>query len=94
MVRWFNRGNLAAGVPSASVDVPLESLVAAVLGRADAASVPVDRPLVYDLGEVEGVGLAVTDAIALPDGRVLLAPPRRTPRTPWTTAPSSRRPSR
>jgi hypothetical protein len=71
VVRWFNRGNLAAGVPSASVDVPLESLVAAVLGRADAASVPVDRPLVYDLGEVEGVGLAVTDAIALPDGRVL-----------------------
>jgi hypothetical protein len=71
VVRWFNRGNLAAGVPSASVDVPLESLVAAVLGRADAASVPVDRPLVYDLGGVEGVGLAVTDAIALPDGRVL-----------------------
>jgi hypothetical protein len=71
VVRWFNRGNLAAGVPSASVDVPLESLVAAVLGRADAASVPVDRALVYDLGEVEGVGLAVTDAIGLPDGRVL-----------------------
>ena len=71
VVRWFNRGNLAAGVPSASVDVPLESLVAAVLGRADAPSVPVDRPLVYDLGAVEGVGLAVTDAIALPDGRVL-----------------------
>jgi hypothetical protein len=35
--------------------------------------VPVDRPLGYELGEVAGVGLAVTDAIALPDGRVLLS---------------------
>ena len=72
-VRWFNRGNLAAGVPSASVDVPLEGLVGAVLGRGGAASVPVGAPRVYELGEVEGVGLAVTDAIALPDGRVLLS---------------------
>jgi hypothetical protein len=71
-IRWFNRGNLAAGVPSASVQVPVEGLVAAVLGRADPATVPVDRPQVYDLGEVEGVGLAVTDAIALPDGRVIV----------------------
>ena len=31
------------------------------------------QPRVYDLGAVEGVGLAVTDAIALPDGRVLLS---------------------
>jgi hypothetical protein len=48
-------------------------VVAAVLGRGAAASVPVGRPRVYQLGEVEGVGLAVTDAIALPDGRVLLS---------------------
>ncbi|MCW2695855.1 MAG: hypothetical protein JWR62_940 [Modestobacter sp.] len=72
-LRWFNRGNLTAGVPSASVDVPIAHLVAAVLGRLGAASVPVDRPLGYELGEVAGVGLAVTDAIALPDGRVLLS---------------------
>ena len=72
-VRWFNRGNLAGGVPSASVAVPLEGLVAAVLGRAPAHDVPVGDPHVYELGEVEGVGLAVTDAIALPDGRVLLS---------------------
>jgi len=72
-VRWFNRGNLAAGVPSAGVDVPLEDLVDAVLGRGDAESVPVGRPRVYELGKVEGVGLAVTDAIALPDGRMLLS---------------------
>ncbi|MCF6735998.1 hypothetical protein [Blastococcus sp. KM273129] len=73
VVRWFNRGNLAAGVRSASVDVPLHDLVAAVLGRADPAAVAVDRPRQYELGEVEGVGLAVTDAVALPDGRVLLS---------------------
>ncbi|MCZ2857668.1 DUF6910 family protein [Blastococcus sp. VKM Ac-2987] len=73
VVRWFNRGNLRAGVRSASVDVPLESLVAAVLGRVAASEVPVHRPQEYELGQVEGVGLAVTDAVALPDGRVLLS---------------------
>ena len=73
MVRWFNRGNLAAGVRSGSVDVPLDAVVAAVLGRAGAGSVPVGQPRGYDLGKVEGVGLEVTDAIALPDGRVLLS---------------------
>ncbi len=72
VVRWFNRGNLAAGVCSSSVDVPLEGIVAAVLGRG-AASVPITQPRRYELGEVEGVGLAVTDAITLPDGRVLLS---------------------
>ena len=72
-VRWFNRGNLAAGVRPGSVDVPLAGLVDAVLGRTDPASVPVEQPRVYDLGEVAGVGLAVTDAIALPDGRLLLS---------------------
>jgi hypothetical protein len=73
MLRWFNRGNLAAGVRSGSVDVPLDAMVTAVLGRAGAGSVPVRRPRGYDLGEVEGVGLEVTDAIALPDGRLLLS---------------------
>jgi hypothetical protein len=73
VLRWFNRGNLAAGVPSGSVEVPLEPLVAAVLGRGSADDVPVERPQTYELGEVEGVGLAVTDAIALPDGRGLLS---------------------
>jgi hypothetical protein len=72
-VRWFNRGNLAAGVRPGSIDVPLAALVDAVLDRTDAASVPVEQPRVYDLGEVAGVGLAVTDAVALPDGRLLLS---------------------
>jgi hypothetical protein len=72
-VRWFNRGNLAAGVRSASVDLPLAELVAAVLGHGGAPAVPLGQPRRYALGEVEGVGLEVTDAIALPDGRVLLS---------------------
>ena len=72
-VRWFNRGNLAAGVRPGSVDVPLAGLVDAVLGRGAAGAVPVEQPRVYDLGEVAGVGLAVTDAISLPDGRLLLS---------------------
>ncbi len=73
VVRWFNRGNLSAGVRSASVDVPLDALVGAVLGRVPPADVPVTEPREYELGAVEGVGLAVTDAIALPDGRTLLS---------------------
>lgn len=72
-MRWFSRGNLATGTPSASVDLPLAALVDAVLGRTAAAAVPVEHPRRYDLGEVGGVGLAVTDAVALPDGRVVLS---------------------
>jgi hypothetical protein len=72
-VRWFQRGNLAAGVPSASVDVPLVALVDAVLGGTGPTAVPVSGARTYDLGEVAGVGLAVTDAVALPDGRLLLS---------------------
>jgi hypothetical protein len=71
-VRWFQRGNLAAGVPSASVAVPLDALVAVVQGGTT-ADVPVGQRHVYDLGEVEGVGLAVTDAVVLPDGRTLVS---------------------
>ncbi len=72
-VRWYQRGNLVAGVASASVDVPLEDVVAAVLGRTGPAGVPLGEVRRYDLGEVDGVGLAVTDAVALPDGRELLS---------------------
>ncbi|MCZ2804528.1 hypothetical protein O2W18_05380 [Modestobacter sp. VKM Ac-2983] len=72
-VRWFHRGNLAAGAGPASVDLPLADLVAAVLGRGGADAVPISSPRSYDLGRVAGVGLAITDAVALPDGRVLLS---------------------
>lgn len=72
-LRWFSRGNLAAGLPSASVDLDLQGLLSAMRGTLDPAAVSVSSPLRYDLGEVDGVGLAVTDAVALPDGRVLLS---------------------
>ena len=70
-VRWFHRGLPAAGSPSASVDLDLAGVVAAALGRGDAADVEVARPVHYDLGSVDGVGLAVTDVVALPDGDLL-----------------------
>ncbi|RBY89279.1 hypothetical protein [Blastococcus sp. TF02A-30] len=72
-VRWFHRGIPAAGIATASVDVPLAWVLAAVLDRGDAGSVPVHRPRSYEFGTVDGVGLAVTDAVALPDGRVVLS---------------------
>ena len=73
VLRWFQRGNLAAGVPSCSADLPVGAVVDAVLGRGDPSAVPVGTVRRYELGEVEGVGLAVTDAVALPDGRTLLS---------------------
>lgn len=68
-LRWFQRG--AASLPSASVDVDLAALVAAV--ESAGGEVPVSGPRVYELGDVDGVALAVTDAVTLPDGRVLLS---------------------
>jgi CDP-diglyceride synthetase len=72
-LRWFNRGNLSAGLPSASVDLDLAGLMAALTGSADLESIRIGSRLSYDLGAIDGVGLAVTDAVALPDGRVLLS---------------------
>jgi len=72
-LRWFNRGNGRPGTLSGSVDVDLGGLVAAVLGSGPVEAVAVTRPAVHDLGAVRGVGLAVTDAVALPGGKVLLA---------------------
>ena len=67
-LRWFHRG--AADVPSASVDVPLDALLACF---DEPREVPVGSPRTYDLGTVDGVPLAVTDALALPDGTVLVS---------------------
>lgn len=73
VLRWYHRGLPAAGVPTGSVDLDAASAVAAVLGRASPSSVTVSAPTTYDLGEVDGVGLGITDAVALPDGTVLLS---------------------
>ncbi len=70
VLRWFQRGLPSAGAATASVDLPLDALLAAAAGG------PLDVPVLashsYDLGELAGVGLAVTDAVALGDGRVLV----------------------
>ena len=73
VLRWFQRGNLRAGVPSSSIDVDVRGLLDALQGLRDPADVPLRAPRHYDLGDVGGVGLAATDAVALPDGRVLLS---------------------
>ena len=70
-LRWFSRGS--ADLPSWSVDVDLDALLACFDDPHRAASVPVTGRRRYDLGTVDGVTLAVTDALALPDGRVLVS---------------------
>ena len=72
-LRWFHRGLPSAGLPSGSVDLELAETLAAVLGRADPGSVPVTNTRHYDFGEVDGIGLAATDAVALPGGAILVS---------------------
>lgn len=76
-LRWFHRGTRSAGLPagsaSASVDLDLATLMAALLGSGHVDDVRLGRVREYGLGEVAGVGLAVTDAVSLNDGRVLLS---------------------
>lgn len=71
-LRWFARGNLSAGVPSASVDVDPRRLVASVLSGS-AVELDLGEPRRYDFGTVDGVGLEVSDAVALPGGQVLVS---------------------
>ncbi len=71
-LRWFQRGNAAAGVPTACVDLGLAGLLAAVTGAAT-DEVEITGVRRYDLGAVDGVALAVTDAVALPGGQVLVS---------------------
>jgi Family of unknown function (DUF6910) len=67
-LRWFHRGLPAAGWPSASVDLPLAVPLADSLLLAQPTNV-----LRYDLGSFDGVGLAVTDAVSLGNGLVLVS---------------------
>lgn len=64
-LRWFHRGLPSAGLPTASVDLALSELVSVVAGEGDVARLVPGRVIRHDLGEVDGVGLAVTDAVAL-----------------------------
>ena len=70
-LRWFQRGLPSAGVPSASVDVALDGLLDVASGSP--AAVRVSGVRRYDLGTVAGVALAITDAVALPGGLVLVS---------------------
>jgi len=78
-LRWFQRGDRRRGVIDASVDVDLDALLAAVAGDADPARVAVGDVRRYDLGilddlDAEGsVPLAITDAVVLDRGRVLVS---------------------
>lgn len=72
-LRWFQRGHGRTGVASASIDVDLAALVAVVAGEAELATVTVGEVRRYDLGEVGGLPLAITDAVALPDGWVCVS---------------------
>lgn len=70
VLRWFHRGLPSAGSLPASVDLDLAEVLAVFEG----ASTPeVTSPRVYDLGEAGGVGLAITDAVVLPDGAILVS---------------------
>ena len=70
-LRWFHRGLPSAGLPSASVDLDLDEVLAAANGAMGAADLEVGNPVHYDLGSVDAVGLAITDVVALPDGDLL-----------------------
>jgi hypothetical protein len=68
-LRWFHRGLPTAGLPSGSVDLDLGTALAAAAGQPRTPQV--ETPRTYDLGSVDGVGLAITDVVALPDGDLL-----------------------
>jgi hypothetical protein len=65
-LRWFHRGVPSAGLPSGSVDLELADVLRAVSAPDGPQAVTVGAVRRYDLGTVHGVGLAVTDAVALP----------------------------
>jgi hypothetical protein len=71
VLRWFQRGLPSAGAPSASVDIPLDSLLGLAAGAPSAMRVSGVRR--YDLGTVAGVGLAITDAVTVSDRLVLVS---------------------
>lgn len=72
-LRWFQRGHHAGGVPSGSVDVDLSALLAVVRGDGDAEGLAVTDPRTYEFGRLAGVTLAITDATALGDGRIVVS---------------------
>ncbi|GAB3258961.1 DUF6910 family protein [Nocardioides dilutus] len=72
-LRWFQRGLPAAGVPTASVDVDLRALLDAVRGLGQDSLIAVQDVRHYVLESPDGLALATTDAVTLPDGRILVS---------------------
>ncbi|MEU4155024.1 hypothetical protein [Actinoplanes sp. NPDC026670] len=72
-LRWFQRANLAAGAATASADIEVSALLAAVRGEITPDKIDIHGVRRYDLGVAHGVALAVTDAVSLADGRVLVS---------------------
>lgn len=72
-LRWFQRGLPTAGWPTASVDLALADVLGAAAGQRDPATVEVRDVRRYDLGEVGGHGLAITDAVTVSDTDVLVS---------------------
>jgi hypothetical protein len=70
-LRWFQRANVAAGAPTMCLDLSLAGLLAATGGSANRTDI--GRVRHYDLGHIQQVALAVTDAVALPQGRMLVS---------------------
>lgn len=66
-LRWFQRGHPRSGVPSASIDVDLPGLLAVFDGDGDPDGIAVGRVRHYHLGKLDGMPLAITDAVRLPD---------------------------
>jgi hypothetical protein len=67
VLRWFQRGAPEHGVASASVDADLAALLEVLMGDRPPGTVAVGRPRRYALAGT----LGITDAVALPDGRIL-----------------------
>jgi hypothetical protein len=65
-LRWFQRANVAVGAPSVCAEVGLTALLAGAAGGVG----PVRH---YDLGRVRGVALAITDAVPVAEGLVLVS---------------------
>lgn len=72
-LRWFQRGLPGLGLPSGSVDLRLDDVLAAVHGDLDPEVVDVTGAVRYELGEVAGSGLALTDAVAVRAGVLVSA---------------------
>jgi hypothetical protein len=70
-LRWFHRGLPSAGLPSASVDLDVATALAAAMGERAYSDVTVSRPVHYDVGEADGVSLAITDVVALAGGDLI-----------------------